>query len=129
MLLMRKDEKAPFGKDVAGVSLIIWGTYIIVSIFININDNLFFGFLVGFHMLAAFGMVAMVIDKIRVESAMAQKHVKQLEGILPICSYCKKIRDEKNEWHRLEEYIEDRSKAEFSHGICPECLEKYHPHR
>jgi hypothetical protein len=60
---------------------------------------------------------------------MAQKHVKQLEGILPICSYCKKIRDEKNEWHRLEEYIEDRSKAEFSHGICPECLEKYHPHR
>jgi phosphoserine phosphatase RsbU/P len=50
------------------------------------------------------------------------RHVQNLEGFLPICCYCKKIRDEKNRWHTLESYIEPRSGAQFSHGICPECF-------
>lgn len=50
-----------------------------------------------------------------------RKHVRNLEGLLPICSYCKKIRDEKNAWVRVEEYITARSFARFSHSICPEC--------
>lgn len=50
--------------------------------------------------------------------------MKYLEGILPVCSYCKKIRDEKGRWRQLESYIYERSEAEFSHSICPECEEK-----
>ena len=50
--------------------------------------------------------------------------VKTLEGLLPICAYCKDIRDEDDTWHHLENYIATRSGAEFTHGICPKCLEK-----
>ena len=49
--------------------------------------------------------------------------VKQLEGIIPICSWCKKIRDDGKSWHQLEEYISHHSEAKFSHGVCPECYE------
>lgn len=52
----------------------------------------------------------------------AAAHIHQLQGILPICMYCKKIRDDQESWQRLEKYIEDHSGAEFSHGICPDCL-------
>jgi DNA-binding response OmpR family regulator len=50
--------------------------------------------------------------------------ITQLEGLLPICAYCKKIRSENNEWNQVETYIRDRSKAEFTHGVCPTCLDK-----
>jgi len=53
----------------------------------------------------------------------ALNHVKQLEGILPICSYCKKIRNDSNNWQHVESYVSDHSQAEFSHGICPSCYE------
>ena len=56
------------------------------------------------------------------EQALAQ--VKQLRGLLPICAHCKKIRDDKNYWHSVENYIADHSAAEFTHGICPICLEQ-----
>ena len=49
--------------------------------------------------------------------------VKQLQGLLPICSYCKKIRDDRNYWRQVEEYISAHSEARFSHGICPPCWE------
>ena len=50
--------------------------------------------------------------------------VKQLSGLLPICSKCKKIRDDKGDWRVLESYIRQHSEAEFSHGICPDCAEE-----
>jgi hypothetical protein len=53
-----------------------------------------------------------------------QAKVKHLEGIIPICSYCKKIRDDKASWQQMEQYISDHSDALFSHSICPECLTK-----
>jgi DNA-binding response OmpR family regulator len=52
-----------------------------------------------------------------------QDRVKRLEGILPTCMYCKKIRDEQNEWVGIEAYISKRSQASFSHGVCPTCYE------
>lgn len=55
------------------------------------------------------------------ETALSQ--VKQLQGLLPICSYCKKIRDEKNYWQRVESYLTEHTDVLFSHGICPECYE------
>jgi sigma-B regulation protein RsbU (phosphoserine phosphatase) len=54
-----------------------------------------------------------------------RKEVRQLEGLLPICSYCKRIRDDQDRWSSLEGFIEKRSEAEFSHGICPDCYRKY----
>jgi DNA-binding response OmpR family regulator len=54
-------------------------------------------------------------------------HVKQLQGLLPICMHCKKIRDDKNTWHRLETYIEENSEALFSHALCEECMAKFYP--
>ncbi len=51
------------------------------------------------------------------------EQVKQLQGILPICSYCKHVRDDKNYWQRVETYISSRSEAEFSHSICPSCYQ------
>ena len=53
------------------------------------------------------------------EQALSQ--VKQLQGMLPICSYCKKIRNDQNYWQRVEGYISDHADVEFSHGICPDC--------
>ena len=47
--------------------------------------------------------------------------VKRLQGLLPICSYCKKVRDDQNYWRRVEDYVSEHSEARFSHGICPTC--------
>jgi len=57
----------------------------------------------------------------------ALANIKTLRGLLPICSYCKKIRDDKGYWNRIESYIQDHSGAEFTHGMCPECLKKHYP--
>jgi DNA-binding response OmpR family regulator len=51
--------------------------------------------------------------------------VTQLEGLLPICAYCKNIRDDQNTWQPIEGYISKRTEATFSHGYCPDCIEKY----
>ncbi|MEJ5365777.1 MAG: response regulator [Desulfosoma sp.] len=57
----------------------------------------------------------------------ALETIKTLQGILPICAGCKKIRDESGEWQSLERYIGDRSEAKFSHGLCPDCAKKLYP--
>lgn len=54
----------------------------------------------------------------------ALEKVKLLEGIIPICMYCKKIRDDAQSWQQMERYITEHSAAQFSHGICPECFAK-----
>ena len=51
-----------------------------------------------------------------------RQHMKRLEGILSICAFCKKIRDERRQWNQMESYVADHSEAQFSHGICPDCL-------
>ena len=55
------------------------------------------------------------------------RRMKYLEGILPVCASCKKIRDDQGQWHQIESFIRDRSEAEFSHSICPECAKKLYP--
>jgi len=66
---------------------------------------------------------AKLAERVReLEAAMGR--VKQLHGLLPICAYCKKIRDDRNHWQRVEEYVSAHTDAEFSHGICPECYER-----
>ncbi len=53
--------------------------------------------------------------------------IKTLRGIVPICSSCKKIRDDKGYWEQVEIYVRDHSEAQFTHGICPECIKKLYP--
>lgn len=53
-----------------------------------------------------------------------QQEVRQLRGLLPICSYCKKIRDDRNIWTQMEQYVTEHSGALFSHSLCPECYDK-----
>ena len=61
-------------------------------------------------------------DKVALlESALGK--VRRLTGLLPICAYCKAIRDDSDYWHRVEEYVSEHADVQFSHGICPECLE------
>jgi sigma-B regulation protein RsbU (phosphoserine phosphatase) len=57
------------------------------------------------------------------ELEVALDRVKQLEGILPICSYCKKVRDDNDYWQSVESYVSSHSEAHFSHGICPSCYD------
>jgi transcriptional regulator with GAF, ATPase, and Fis domain len=64
------------------------------------------------------------LNKKNKELELALSEVKTLRGLLPICSYCKKIRDDKGYWNQIESYIRKFSDATFTHGICPECYEK-----
>lgn len=57
----------------------------------------------------------------------AALHIKQLQGILPICMYCHKIRDEGEIWQNLEKYLRENTDAILSHGLCPDCFKKYYP--
>ncbi|MFQ6029375.1 MAG: response regulator [Dehalococcoidia bacterium] len=61
----------------------------------------------------------------QLQDALAQ--VKQLSGLLSICMTCKKIRDDEGDWNKIEYYIAAHSEAEFTHGICPECIKASHP--
>jgi phosphoserine phosphatase RsbU/P len=72
---------------------------------------------VGARVLELQGALAQRI--LELEEALA--NVKALQGLLPICSYCKKIRNDRNYWQQVEGYISEHSEAQFSHGICPDC--------
>ncbi len=66
---------------------------------------------------------ATLADRVaELEDALAR--VRQLRGLLPICSYCKKIRDDQNYWQQVEQYVGAHSDVQFSHGICPDCYRK-----
>lgn len=92
-----------------------------------ISTGLFFLFN-GLTAFLCFNLIRMF--KIRQMAADLQKaldEIKTLRGIIPICSSCKKIRDDQGYWNQIEVYLRDHSDAEFSHGICPECLKRLYP--
>jgi PAS domain S-box-containing protein len=66
-------------------------------------------------------------EKLINELQKALKEIKTLRGILPLCSHCKKIRDDKGYWKKVDVYIHQHTEADISHGICPDCAEKYYP--
>jgi phosphoserine phosphatase RsbU/P len=69
------------------------------------------------------GLQQSLADRVReLEDALA--HIKQLQGLISICSYCKSIRNDENSWQQIEHYIAEHSEAHFSHGICPKCWDK-----
>jgi hypothetical protein len=62
-------------------------------------------------------------QQMRVDRDQALQNVHELEGLLPVCAWCKKIRNDEGYWQELEAYLEPRTKASFSHGICPDCAD------
>ena len=62
---------------------------------------------------------------LELEDAIA--HIRTLQGLLPICMHCHKIRTDEATWQKLEGYIESHTEAEFSHSLCPDCLEEHYP--
>jgi hypothetical protein len=70
-------------------------------------------------------LIVLVLVRLTVKGY--QESIATLSGIVPICSFCKKIRDDKGYWNQVEAYVAQHSEAEFSHGICPECMAKHYP--
>jgi ligand-binding sensor domain-containing protein len=70
-------------------------------------------------------LLAERVLNVRIQEALAE--IKTLSGLLPMCAWCKKIRDDDGHWSQLEVYVKDRTEAEFTHGICPECNERIRP--
>lgn len=68
-----------------------------------------------------------LVDRTSSQTRELEKKVKILEGILPICASCKRIRNEKGEYEQIEKYVSEHSEASFSHGLCSECAEKLYP--
>jgi PAS domain S-box-containing protein len=66
-------------------------------------------------------------ERLILELQKALSEIKKLSGMLPICSSCKNIRNDKGYWEQIESYIHDRSEAEFSHGMCPDCAKRLYP--
>jgi ketosteroid isomerase-like protein len=61
--------------------------------------------------------------------AEAMANIRTLKGLVPICACCKKIRDDAGYWHQVETYIHDHTEAEFSHGLCPDCIPRFFPEK
>ncbi len=81
-------------------------------------DGTFLGFI---------GSCVDVTDRIAAQEELARMHEKELDelrGVIPICAYCRKVRDDRNYWQQLDAFLAKHSKTEFSHGICPECKER-----
>ena len=64
--------------------------------------------------------------QVRVQKALAD--IRRLQALLPICAWCKKVRDDAGYWKGIEAYLQDHGVAEITHGMCPECLARYDPH-
>ncbi len=80
-----------------------------------------------FRVIRELGQTEEALRKERDKLRAALDEVRHLSGLLPICANCKKIRDDKGYWNRIEKYICDHSEAQFSHSICPDCAKKLYP--
>lgn len=73
------------------------------------------------------GLITMNAQRLEQDLIKAMDQVKTLTGLIPICSSCKKIRDDQGYWQEVEIYVRNHSEADFSHGLCPECLKRLYP--
>ncbi len=81
----------------------------------------------GLYALSCFALCLLNFQRLEFDLTKTLREVKQLKGILPICTGCKKIRDDKGYWRQVELYINTHSDATFTHSLCPECLERMYP--
>jgi len=76
---------------------------------------------------AAIVIMALWFGRLAEHEQELYRHVERLEGLLPICAFCKRIRNGTGDWEPLEQFISTRSEAQFSHAFCPECIEQNYP--
>lgn len=76
--------------------------------------------------IAVLGLLAYLVVRTARQTRQLERQIKQLEGILPVCMFCKRIRDEHQTWQPLENYIVQHSEAGVSHGLCPECAQEHY---
>ncbi len=76
--------------------------------------------------LIVFILILFLVDKVSRLTWNLKTEVKVLEGLLPVCSFCKKIRDRDETWYPMEKYIADHSRADFTHSVCPDCAQKHY---
>lgn len=74
-------------------------------------------------------MALLEFRRVSVHLADALNHIKTLQGLLPVCAWCKRVRDDEGYWDQVEAYLHKYTGIDITHGICPECLEKMRPHK
>ena len=125
-----------WGAAVAAASVAVWPSQHIFSGDIQYFRSFFpyweSGIRVGFYAVFIISLNALqrYVDQLNTSNnqlRQALSEVKELRGLLPMCSNCKKIRDDANDWIVLEKYIQTHSDATVSHGLCPECAQKLYP--
>jgi hypothetical protein len=87
------------------------------------EEHLIVGGMTGLVTTVLFGLLSIYVASLK----RASREIKRLEGLLPICSSCHKIRTPDNEWHVLEKYITERTEAVFTHSLCPDCAKTLYP--
>jgi len=97
------------------ITIILTVTGVIISVFI--------AFFTTFRFMKSEKLL--LDEKSKLQKALDE--IQTLRGIIPICSYCKQIRDDEGSWEQLEKYIHSHSEAQFSHSVCPTCMKKHHP--
>ena len=103
---------------------------IIVAVIIFLLSALIASFAIALGAVVFIKITEPILDKLRQAVAVlekALKEVKTLRGIVPICSFCKKIRNDKGYWDQVEVYVREHTEADFSHGICPACMKQHYP--
>lgn len=111
-----------------------------IAVFVKQHDNWELDeiFVVGLFLTMCFAVYAWrrlievrnyerLLQKQNMELKKALQEIKTLQGLVPICACCKKIRDDQGYWHQVESYVVAHTEAEFTHGICPECAKKLYP--
>jgi hypothetical protein len=94
----------------------------LIAAFLEMRDPMIYLAADGLIRVAVLSFIAFLVSTAR-QTAALHERVRVLEGILPICGFCKAIRDEQGQWTQMEAYVTRRSEAQFSHSVCPKCME------
>jgi len=105
----------------------LWGTPITDFMSAGVWQGLAFVVFMICNILYTVGLISITSKRTENDLVYAREEIQSLRGFLPICAHCKKIRDDQGYWQQVESYIEERTGAEFTHGICPECMKKLYP--
>ncbi|MFH0976381.1 MAG: hypothetical protein V1874_11425 [Spirochaetota bacterium] len=123
-------------KQIVHPDITIWQSHIITIIFATLCATVAGYFFLRKHLELNETLIAKntesenlhkELKKTVKELKLALSEVKTLSGLLPICSSCKKIRDDKGNWTQIEKYIQEHSDADFTHSLCSECIKKLYP--
>jgi hypothetical protein len=94
----------------------------LTSVFIETSTTVTIAAVNGFIRIAVLVLLAFLVAR----AVRQAREIKILRGLIPICGFCKSIRSQSHTWERLEAYIAEHSEAQFTHGVCPECMEKHY---